>query len=398
MERWFDRAPSRGARFFSERGAAAMDLNRYMEQNAQEATALLRTLCAIPAPSHHEEKRAAFCKAWLEAHGAEGVFIDEALNAVYPYHATGEGPLVLFMAHTDTVFPDLTPMTLTERDGKMLCPGVGDDTANVALLLLMAAYVAQAQPETDCGIVFAFNACEEGLGNLKGSRALAARYGARLREVVSFDGGMEEICGAAVGSLRYRVTVRTVGGHSFSAFGNPNAIERLSAVIQKLYAYPLPQNGSHTTFNVGQITGGTSVNTIAQQAEMLYEFRSDDRESLLDARRYFEDVLEAFRADGLDIEAELLGERPCGSRENGDPRQAALLERCKDAVERHTGLKPEIVAMSTDCNIPFSLGIPAATVGLCRGGGAHTREEWIEIESLQAGLRIAASLISAHFA
>lgn len=374
-----------------------MDLNAYLEQNAQEAVELVRTLCAIPAPSHHEEERAAFCKAWLAAHGAQGVFIDEALNVVYPYHATDDGPLVLFLAHTDTVFPDMETMQLTERDGKMYCPGVGDDTANVALLLLMAAYVAQAQPETDCGIVFACNACEEGLGNLKGSRALVERYGDRLREVISFDGYMEELCGAAVGSLRYRVTVRTIGGHSFSAFGNPNAIERMSAVIQKLYAYTVPQNGSRTTFNVGQITGGTSVNTIAQQAEMLYECRSDDRDSLRDVQQYFESVLETFRADGLDIEAELLGERPCGSRENRDPRQAALLERCKDAVARHAGFTPEVVAMSTDCNIPFSLGIPAATVGLCRGGGAHTREEWIETESLQAGLRIAAELVSAHF-
>lgn len=291
-----------------------MDFQRYIEQNEGEAAALLRALCAIPAPSHKEEKRAAFCKAWLEAHGAAGVFIDEAQNAVYPYRAEQAEAIVLFMAHTDTVFPDTEPMALTERDGKMFCPGVGDDTANVALLLLTAAYVAQARPETSCGIVFALNSCEEGLGNLKGSRALLARYGDRLREVVSFDGYMEELCGAAVGSLRYRVTVRTAGGHSFSNFGSPNAIERLSAVVERLYAYAVPQNGSRTTFNVGQISGGTSVNTIAQQAEMLYELRSDDRDSLLSARRYFESVLESFRADGLGVETELLGERPCGEK------------------------------------------------------------------------------------
>lgn len=374
-----------------------MDFERYIEQNEEEAAALLRTLCAIPAPSGREERRAAFCRDWLTAHGAEGVFIDEALNVVYPYRAAQAADLALFMAHTDTVFPDMEPMALTERDGKMFCPGVGDDTANVALLLLAAAYVAQEKPETDGGLVFALNSCEEGLGNLKGSRTLMARYGDRLRAVVSFDGYTEEICGVAVGSRRYRVTVRTEGGHSFANFGNRNAIERLSAVIRKLYAYPLPQNGSRTTFNVGQITGGTSVNTIAQQAEMLYEFRSDDRDSLLDARRYFESVIGAFRAEGLDVETELLGERPCGRRDNADPRQAALLQRCAEAVRRHAGIEPGVCAMSTDCNIPFSLGIPAAAVGLCRGGGAHTREEWIETESLKAGFRIAAELISAHF-
>lgn len=186
-----------------------MDFERYIEQNEEEAAALLRTLCAIPAPSGREERRAAFCRDWLTAHGAEGVFIDEALNVVYPYRAAQAADLALFMAHTDTVFPDMEPMALTERDRKMFCPGVGDDTANVALLLLAAAYVAQEKPETDGGLVFALNSCEEGLGNLKGSRALMARYGDRLRAVVSFDGYTEEICGVAVGSLRYRVTVRT---------------------------------------------------------------------------------------------------------------------------------------------------------------------------------------------
>ncbi|MGN0479624.1 MAG: M20/M25/M40 family metallo-hydrolase [Hominenteromicrobium sp.] len=375
-----------------------MDLERYIEQNEKEAVELLRTLCAIPAPSHHEEKRAAFCKAWLEAHGAQGVLIDEALNVVYPYRAEKAEKLALFMAHTDTVFPDTEPMALTERDGKLFCPGVGDDTANVALLMLMAAYTAQAQPETEGGIVFAFNSCEEGLGNLKGCRALMDRYGSRMEQVVSFDGYMEGICSAAVGSLRYRVAVRTEGGHSYAAFGSRNAIERLSAVIARLYAYEPPQDGSRTTFNVGRIEGGTSVNTIAQEAWMLYEFRSDNYDSLLHAKAYFERVLGDFRAQGLDIEAELLGERPCGKKDNPDPRQAALLARCAESVQKRAGFAPGFHPGSTDCNIPFSLGIPAATVGLCRGGGAHTREEWIETESLKAGFGIAADLISARFA
>lgn len=374
-----------------------MDLERYIEQNEEEALSLLRALCAIPAPSHHEEKRAEFCKSWLTAHGAKGVFIDDALNVVYPYRVENAGRLALFMAHTDTVFPDTEPMPLTERDGKMLCPGVGDDTANVALLMLMAAYVAQAQPETDGGLVIALNSCEEGLGNLKGCRALMARYGERLEQVVSFDGYMEGICSAAVGSLRYRVTVRTEGGHSYAAFGNRNAIERMSAVIRELYAYKPPENGSKTTFNVGRIEGGTSVNTIAQRAEMLYEFRSDDRGSLEDANAYFARVLAQFRAEGLEIEAELLGERPCGKKENDDPRQTALLRRCAESVKKRAGFEPGFHPGSTDCNIPFSLGIPAATVGLCRGGGAHTREEWIETKSLKAGLGIAADLIAARF-
>ena len=374
-----------------------MDLEQYIAQNETAAIELLKTLCAIPAPSHHEERRAAYILEWLTQHGAEGAFIDDALNVIWPYHAENEEDVYMFLAHTDTVFPDMEPMALTEENGRMFCPGVGDDTANVALLMLMAAYIAKEKPETKSGIVIALNSCEEGLGNLKGSRALLARYGARVKEFISFDGYIEGICGAAVGSLRYKVTVRTEGGHSYGAFGNANAIERLAAVISRLYAYELPQNGSRTTFNVGQIEGGTSVNTIAQEAWMLYEFRSDDYASLLDAKAFFDRTIEEFRAGGLQVEVELLGERPCGKKGEPDPRQTALLERCAASVKKRAGVEPRIRASSTDCNIPLSLGIPAASVGLCSGGGAHTREEWIETESLKAGFGIAADLISAHF-
>ena len=374
-----------------------MDLEQYIVRNETAAVELLRTLCAIPAPSHHEEKRAAFIKAWLEEQGAEGVFIDEALNVIYPYNVGETGDVCLFMAHTDTVFPDMEPMPLTEHDGKMFCPGVGDDTANVALLMLMAAYIAKEKPQTDAGLVIAFDSCEEGLGNLKGCRALMARYKDRLSEVISFDGGLEELCCAAVGSLRWKVTVRTEGGHSYGAFGNANAIERLSAVIGRLYAYELPKNGSRTTFNVGRIEGGTSVNTIAQEAWMLYEFRSDDYESLMNAKTFFEETVENFRKSGLDIETELLGERPCGRKDNDDPRQSALVERCAESIKKRAGFEPGFHAGSTDCNMPLSMGIPAVTVGLCTGAGAHTREEWIETDSLKIGFGVAADLISAHF-
>jgi len=374
-----------------------MNPEQVIAQNETAAVELLRTLCAIPAPSHREERRAEFCKNWLEAHGAEGVFIDEALNVIWPYHAENAEKVHVFMAHTDTVFPDMEPMPMVESDGKMYCPGVGDDTANVVLLMLTAAQIAQTKPETADGIVIALNSCEEGLGNLKGCRALMARYGDRAADVISFDGYMEGVCSAAVGSLRWKVTVRTAGGHSYAAFGNANAIERLGAIVQALYAYKLPEDGSRTTYNVGVMEGGTSVNTIAQEAHMLFEFRSDDLDSLLAAKAFFEETITAFRETGLCVETELLGERPCGKKENNDPRQAALLARLADSVENRTGKAPGFHAGSTDCNIPLSMGIPAAAVGLCSGGGAHTREEWIEINSLKAGLGIAMDLISAHF-
>lgn len=368
-------------------------IEEYMQENQEMAVELLRELCRIPAPSHHEERRAEFIKNWLCEQGAEGVFIDEAKNVIYPYEWEEGRPVALFMAHTDTVFPDMEPMEVHEKDGKMFSPGVGDDTANLAILLMMARYVALYHPKAKCNVVFSANSCEEGLGNLKGSKALVERYGKNLCQVISFDCYFDEVCNCAVGSMRYRVEVKTEGGHSYADFGNRNALAELSAIIQKLYQYQVPSDGSKTTYNVGLVKGGTSVNTIAQQAEMLYEFRSDNLESMMRAKNYFEEVIAAFRADGLEVNVELIGERPCGRKTEENPEQERLSAFCRDVIYEKTGKMPNFGASSTDCNIPFSLGIPAATVGLCMGDKAHTREEWIYVDSLKTGFAIGAALI-----
>jgi acetylornithine deacetylase/succinyl-diaminopimelate desuccinylase-like protein len=342
---------------------------------------------------HKEEKRAEFCRQWLTDQGAEGVFIDEAQNVIYPYQCGENRPVAIFMAHIDTVFPDMEPMELEERDGKLFSPGVGDDTANVAILLMVARYLATYQPKSKCGIVIAANSCEEGLGNLKGSRALVERYRKRLLQVVSFDCYMDEITNCAVGSIRYRIEIKTEGGHSYSNFGNKNAIEFMAKLIECLYEYKIPEDGSKTTYNVGVIHGGTSVNTIAQQAEMLYEFRSDNYDSMLKIKEYFEKVIEEFRHMGIEVSVEVVGERPCGKKDVNDPAQKKLEEFCRSVVAARSGIIPDLNAASTDCNIPLSMGIPAVTVGLCMGGQAHTRQEWIELKSLEPGFVIAADLI-----
>ena len=181
----------------------------YVEENRQALIDLIADLCAIPAPSHNEGARADFCKRWFEAHGAQGVYIDEALNVVYPYGCKPEGEVMIFMAHTDTVFPDLEPFAPRYEGGKMYCPGVGDDTANLAVLMMLAAYVTRQGLQADCGVLFVANSCEEGLGNLKGSRQLAKDYAGRIRQVVSFDGYYLMLCNGAVGSQRYRVEIKT---------------------------------------------------------------------------------------------------------------------------------------------------------------------------------------------
>lgn len=372
------------------------ELLLYIENHQQEAFDLLVELAQIPAPSNHEEKRAAFCKAWLEEQGAKGVYIDDALNVIYPVDCEKNNPMTVYMAHSDVVFPDTDSLPLKIEDGRILCPGIGDDTANVVALLMAAKYIAQSNlVPADGGVMLVVNSGEEGLGNLKGSRSIVDTFGSRIREFVSLDGSIGSCVVKAVGSKRYRVAVRTEGGHSYGEFGNRNAIAYLASLIDTLYTMKVPPKGK-TTYNVGTISGGTSVNTIAQYAEMLYEFRSDERESLAVMEEHFNAAIAFYRSKGIQVEVELMGERPC-SGEVDEVRHEALMVRTAAAALRHCGVETAFRSGSTDCNIPLSLGIPSVCTGCYVGGGVHTREEWVEIDSLLPGLKIAFELILHHF-
>ena len=368
----------------------------YINDHREEAYQLLLTLAQIPAPSNHEEKRAQFCLSWLEKQGAKGAYIDEALNVVYPIGCTDSNPVVVFMAHSDVVFPDTTPLPLTVEDGKIKCPGVGDDTANVVALLMTAKYIVQNKLlPSDTGVLLVVNSGEEGLGNLKGSRKIMEDYDGRVTEFITFDGGAHSVTNRAVGSKRYRIEIDTEGGHSYGKFGNRNAIAYLASLIDTLYTIKVPPKGK-TTYNVGLISGGTSVNTIAQHAEMLYEFRSDEQESLTVMERHLDAAIAFYKTKGVDVTVTLLGDRPC-SGEVDTKKETALMERAAGAVKQHYGYDVVFSSGSTDCNIPLSKGVPAVCVGCVVGAGAHTREEYVEIDSLQSGICVAFELILHHF-
>ena len=366
-------------------------LKSWCEAHYAEQLSLLKTLAAIPAPSHHEEKRAEFIKKWLLENGAENVTIDSAKNVVLPLGA-GETRLVV-MAHMDVVFPDTTPLPISEDGECLRGPGAGDDTANVVALMLCVKFFMTYPELLPEPLLVVFNSCEEGLGNLKGVRQIAADHAGKIRALVSFDCYSNAVVSRAVGSERWKVTASTRGGHSYSAFGNPNAILHMSRFIDKLYQQPVPQKeNTKTTYNVGLISGGTSVNTIAQSAEMTYEYRSDDRECLAIMAQQFRRLVEEADCPDARFTVESVGIRPC----NGDVPEKehnALLSRCQNAIRSVYGIEPPLKASSTDANIPLSLGIPAATFGLCRGGGAHTREEYVELDSLTPGLEIALTFL-----
>lgn len=357
---------------------------------SEQILSLTKQLAVLPAPSGNEEERASFCLEWLQKNGV-GAFCDEVQNVIVECGDVEHDPIVLFMAHTDIVFDRTVPLTLREEGGRLYCPGIGDDTAHVAFLLYAAKKCFDSPKPNGVSFVFAANVCEEGEGNLRGCRALTERYGSRLREVISFDSYLPTVNIDAVGSKRYRITAKTAGGHSFRDFGSPNAIALLSELICELNRQPLPQSGK-TTFNFGGISGGTTVNTIAANASLLYEFRSDRDANLEQMERQFQDALACFREHGA-WTVETVGVRPCAK--GVDPeRQSALIGRILQAFD---GLPvPSRTSGSTDCNLPLSMGIPAVCVGLVQGAGAHTTKEYILPDSISDGVSVLHRLLASY--
>ncbi|MBO4563709.1 MAG: M20/M25/M40 family metallo-hydrolase [Clostridia bacterium] len=366
----------------------------WIEGIFREHVSLLKTIAAIPAPSGMEDRRAAFIKDYLGSMGVEA-HTDEAKNVIVEMGNAENGGVTVFSAHTDVVFPDTEPLPVREEGGFLYAPGIGDDTANLTAMLAVISYIKERGLVPKRPVMFVFDSCEEGLGNLKGIRQLMRDHGGRIKELVSFDCNFGEgIVAGAVGSERWRVTSKTRGGHSFNDFGSPNAIHRMAELVSALYRQRVPDvPGSRTTYNAGLIEGGTSINTIAQEATLLYEYRSDSREALSAMRESFLSLVRSADCPEARFTFELIGERPCG----GDVDREAfshLVKRCSGVYEAVLGEKPAIRSASTDANIPLSMGVPAVTFGLFTGGGEHTREEWLEISSLKKGLEIALRLVT----
>ena len=359
----------------------------WIDAHLQEAESLLKTLGKIPAPSHHEEKRAEFILNWLIRQGAKDVSIDSAKNVVLKIGACDQGPVCAVMAHTDVVFSDTDTLPMREEDGRLYAPGIGDDTANLVALLMAAKYILEKNLAPECGLLIAANACEEGLGNLKGVKQILSDYEGRIRELISLDCGIGTVVNNAVGSMRTKITVKAEGGHSYSDFGNTNAIVQMAALITRLYE-KTPPTGAKTTYNAGVIEGGSTVNSIAGECSLLYEYRSESRECMQEMDKYLTDVIGEFRNKGVHIETELLGLRPCTGDVDYD-KQAALTDRADALIKSITGKSARITASTTDANASMAIGIPSVTIGAIVGGGAHTRGEWVSLSSLENALKVA---------
>ncbi len=358
-----------------------------------ELIELIKKLCSIASFSHHEQEKAKFIYDWFSSYGIESK-IDECNNVIVEVGADNSSDLVVFAAHIDTVFPDEIGFDCIIEGNHLSAPGVGDDTANVAELMLIARKLIHENKQCHRGCLFVFDSGEEGLGNLYGIRHLFESYKDRITEFYSFDGGYDHVVNKAVGSVRFEVKILTEGGHSYGAFGNKNAIAVASELIASLYQYQVPTRGK-STYNVGQISGGTSVNTIAQEVSFLFEVRSDDKNDLDEMIETFMEKLDDYRNEDVKIELQVLGKRPCMS-DVDVVKMDQIMQRVSQIIELNTNKKPEFVSGSTDCNIAYSLGVAGCCFGGYLGYGAHTRQEYLEIDSLGIGMKIISEYID-HF-
>ena len=340
---------------------------------------LARRICEVPAPTGNEWERARLVASLCRDQGYEPE-IDAVGNVYIRRGKRKDGPVLMLLAHTDTVFPQTTPISV-ERQGDILRgPGIGDNSVNVAAMISALGVLDELEREGDADIVAVANVGEEGLGNLLGARVAVDRYRERLGAVIAIDGSLGNLVHVAVGSKRWRISVTGPGGHSYGNFGTPSAIHGLGRIIAALSQLEVPQQPK-TTFNVGLIEGGTSINTIAAHATALLDLRSTDTAALNQVADRVRSIIEQNAGPDLRTEIEILGERPAGMRSQADP----LVQLAAEAIT-WLGMEPKYEASSTDANIPISLNIPAVCIGITQVERAHTLEEFLYVPPIGDGL------------
>jgi acetylornithine deacetylase/succinyl-diaminopimelate desuccinylase-like protein len=339
--------------------------------------ALLEAICETPAPTFAEAARAELvARLWREA-GLEPHF-DEAGNVVTRVPG-GSGPRLLVAAHLDTVFTE-TKIKIRREGRRLAAPGIGDNSASLAVLTyalrhLQGQHLQRRYPR----LTVAATVGEEGLGDLRGMRQLMKDKANELDLVIALDGHLGVTVHAAVGSRRFTVHFTAPGGHSWGDFPSPSAVHALGDAIAALNRLSVPRS-PRSSYNIGQVSGGTSINAIAQEASFNLDLRSLSTEVLTGLEREAKArIRQAARAHGVECDLAQVGERPAASVPNGQLVKAA------QAALAHVGVTARLAASSTDASASMAAGLPSVAFGVYRGGDAHRRSEWLEPESLLTG-------------
>lgn len=365
----------------------------------------LITLTEIPAPPFNEEKRAAAYLEMLRAHGLEEVEQDEIGNVMGLRRGFGNGETIVVAAHLDTVFPAGTDVRVKREGTKLMAPGISDDTWSLAVNLAYLRAMDAAGIRTRHDILFLGDVGEEGLGDLRGVRHFfaASRHRPRVRAFLTVDSPqVEQIVSGGVGSRRYRVTFRGPGGHSYAAFGLVNPMYAMAECARGLAAVEVPSSPP-TTHCVSVVSGGTSINAIANAVTIEVDLRSASAAELAKLDAAFlaivekavatENAARSTKSGAITVELAQVGDRPAGETPAGSP-----IRDIAAAAVAAEGYNPSFEFSSTDANVPMSLGIPALKIGAGgRGGRAHSLDEWLDVEPQEVlrGMRTSLATILA---
>ncbi|WP_411273184.1 M20/M25/M40 family metallo-hydrolase [Daejeonella sp.] len=341
-------------------------------------------LTQIPAPPFEEQKRAERYKQMLQAAAIDSIWIDEVGNVVALRKGTGNGKTIVLEAHLDTVFPRETDVTVKIKGDTLFAPGVGDDTRGLSMVLTVLKAMNKAEIKTASDILFVGVVGEEGLGDLRGVKHLFKKNNPKIDTYIAIDGGdIGRINTMGLGSLRYKVTFKGPGGHSWGAFGLANPHHAMGKAIDYFNqaAALYVTGGPKTTYNVGRIGGGTSVNSIPFETWIEVDMRSESPEKLKGVEKIFLEQMHKALTDynatvkkgaKLTTDIEKIGERPSGELAETLP----LIQRALAATE-YFKVKPFLTRGSTNSNIPIAMGVPAITIGRGgKGGSAHSLDEW----------------------
>jgi acetylornithine deacetylase/succinyl-diaminopimelate desuccinylase-like protein len=374
--------------------SAFMSASTFLDRDYDRFVRELITLTEIPAPPFKEKARAAAFLQMLRASGLSSVDMDAEGNVMGVRSGTAKGagaPMLAVLAHLDTVFPEGTDVHV-KRDGtKLRAPGVGDDTRGLALMLTMIRAMDAGHLQTPIDILFVGNVGEEGEGDLRGAKYLLlnGKHKDRIKSFISIDGGdQDNITNGALGSKRYRVTFKGPGGHSYGAFGIVSPSLAMGNAIAKFSRIAVPTNPK-TTFNVGVVRGGTSVNSIPAEMSMDVDMRSESPEALnkvvADFQKIVREAVDEENAARSTKEGRVVADvKLIGDRPSGETPINAPLVKSATSVLKAFGLTPHYSISSTDSNIPISLGIPAITIGRGPGERSHALDEWTDVEKASA--------------
>ncbi len=341
------------------------------------------TIQQIPAPTFYELERASYILSRVGGRTLKDVGCDSVYN-VYARlpGADPARPALLISAHIDTVFGKDTDLTISRDDKCVYGPGLSDNSLGVAAMLALADALERARFEPPCDVWFVANTREEGLGDLGGIRAVMERLRDRLGAAVILEGlGLGRVCHGGVAVRRYKITCTGEGGHSWMHFGRPNAIHALMQLGARLTDLQTP-TAPRSTFNIGLIEGGTSINTIAPEASLYLDLRSETADGLAALERQVRALVDDAHADDLEMTLALVGDRP-----------AALLAvdhwlvQGAGAALEMIGIEPSYSLASTDANAILAAGVPAVTLGVSHGGNAHRRDEYVEVAPIALGMR-----------